>query len=101
MSDAQITSGPRWYAATRRFDKHSVYLFGTGVAMRVSALEPRSLPGLRVFAASGIMTATWRQFGVTYLATVECEDPEHDLRCTGQQYLRDLVKTLVVARGAP
>jgi hypothetical protein len=101
LTDAQLTSGPRWYAASLRFDRHSLYVSGNGVAMRVSGLEPRSVPGLRVYKGEGTVSATWQRFGATYLVNVECEDPESDPRCRDEQYVRRLVQDLVVVGGEP
>jgi hypothetical protein len=101
LTKAKFTSGPRWYAATVRLDGHHVYLSGNGVVKRVADQAPRPMPDLRVVPAEGTMSATWQQFGVTYLVNVECEDPEGDPRCTEQQYVRGLVESLVVAGGAP
>jgi hypothetical protein len=101
LAEARLTSGPRWYAASLRLDRHSVYVSGNGVALRVPALPPRSMPGLRVSSSEGILGATWQQFGATYLVNVECDDPLRDPRCTDQGYVRRLVQSLVVVGGAP
>jgi hypothetical protein len=101
LADARLTSGPRWYAASLRLDRHSVYVSGNGVALRARALPPRSMPGLRVTSGEGILSATWQQFGATYLVNVECDEPLRDPRCTDQGYVRRLVQTLVVAGGEP
>ena len=70
---------------------------------RVATLDPDLAPATwraptwsepYVSRNEGIAEATFLAFGASYTVSVECADPERDVRCTGEAALRQAVADL-------
>ena len=85
-----------------------VEVFGTTRA-HARAPDPRAARRLRAADGDGfIIVATrygqelsFNRYGAAYSITVECDAPEGDPRCTQEDYVRSLGRSLQIAAGSP
>jgi hypothetical protein len=99
LDTAVATSGATWYALSMQGEGFGLYLHATrtGQQLPVPPEEPPALPtreAPRVTFNEGSPSLSFRQWGVSYSLFVECEDPEWDLRCTQDAFVRDLASRL-------
>jgi hypothetical protein len=101
LSSAVVTTGPAWYGAHLPLDGATVYIQGTlathPTPPGVAATPPDAAPSLT--RSHGIVTSSFRAFGVAYTVHVECERPFEDPRCVDDGFIEGLVNGLAVAGG--
>lgn len=103
-SVAIATRGDRWSALSARRDGVTVSLHGTDAVhqrldpdeLRRAAPPRERVRGVaaRVLVNDGIRSVQWREGAVDWALEVECADPEHDARCTGDAFLLELAALL-------
>lgn len=96
-----VTHNGDWYTARMKGDGITVYIRGTRKAFDVPGMEEIHLPDTVLSRTHGIVTVTFRRYGVAYNLDVECLGALDDPRCTEDDYATELVETLAVAGGAP
>jgi hypothetical protein len=96
LSRAEITTGARWYAADIPLDGAGLFVTGSAAAVRLPNQAAISEPagGLLLTRNEGVVTLTFRAYGVAYAVLVECASPFHDPRCTEDDYALGLAAHL-------
>jgi hypothetical protein len=101
LAGAVITVGRGWYGAHLPLEGATLYLQGTldthPAPAGAGAVEPAD--GVRTTRAHGIVTSSFRAFGVAYTVHLECASPFEDPRCVDDAFVDGLVAGLAVAGG--
>lgn len=99
-----VMAEEHWFAASSRGDGLTVSISATDVVHHQRGVEPatgkdtlRQSLGF-VTQNEGIWSATWRENGASYAATVECESKD-DGRCASSAFIQALVSDLVYVGG--
>lgn len=105
LTDAVVTRGPTWYAASLHPEGHHVRINGRRLAVHRPSLSDRVPDEARstepsVSRTHGIVSVAFARFGASYTLDVECAAPDTDARCTEDAYALSLVQDLGVAGGA-
>ena len=106
LENAKVMVDAEYYAINGKVDGATITIQGTRLAHRYK--EIGSIPGDRpmrsghgfVTVNEGIRSASFLENGAAYSVDVECADPSHDARCTGDAFVLALVESLVYVGGA-
>jgi hypothetical protein len=106
LENAKVMVDAEYYAINGKVDGATITIQGTRLAHRYK--EIGSIPGDRAMRGSkgfvtvneGIRSASFLENGAAYSVDVECADPSHDARCTGDAFVLGLVESLVYVGGA-
>ena len=59
----------------------------------------KSKPTVEFYESEGIMTAEFNRHGANYFMSVECDQPNVDLRCKDDSFLKNLYNHLIMVGG--
>ena len=86
------------YTVSVRSRSESMTVAGTRIAVDVPGVAQTDDPTVQVELGEKSASASVKKFGVAYIVTVECTS-EDNLRCTEEQYVRDLLGSLELVGG--
>jgi len=97
-----------FYTASMRGNVLLVEVFGTRL-IQVEAPDARSVARLRNVDGDGFLVQqteygreiNFNRYGAAYSITIECDQPQTDIRCTGASYGRNLAQSLLIVGGTP
>ena len=105
LDGALIFTGVGWYSASIKDDEHTVLITGTTRRVRVEGAEALKLPvlgedELSLTRGEGIVEVYFMAFGAVYTISIECLQPDEDVRCTADDYALRLADSLLLASGS-
>jgi hypothetical protein len=106
LASALVTHNGDWYAAAMETDDDvEVYIRGNRMAYEIPGMQipeaaRRAAENYTLTRTDGIVTVSWRSFGVSYSLELECPEPTRDPRCTEDAFALDVAEHLGVVGGA-
>lgn len=106
LGKALLTHNENWYALTATHDGVTMTVHGTRNAvvvpgMEIPAAAREAADNYVLTRAHGVVTVTWRAFGLSYGLDVECQKPMEDPRCTQDEFALQVAEQLGVIGGRP
>lgn len=106
LEDPKVMIDAEYYAIAGKLSGATISIQGTRLAHKYDTIPPtpgdRPMRGGHGFVTvnEGIRSASFVENGAAYSVDVECADPTHDARCTGDAFVLGLVESLVYVGGS-
>jgi hypothetical protein len=106
LAAAKVIAQPNFYALSAQSEGVTISLQATRIAHKYDHIPPAKGPALVrgkpafVTQNEAIWSATWTEFGASYVLEVECNTLP-DPRCTDDRFVLELAENLAYVGGAP